>query len=289
MHPVAIGKDGKAAVARRRLLQHGQVKHRCGKTDRTEHIVPLHHRNTRLARGAAYPQRRRLVTPGLVEKRKARDHRRCGDALAENTVMVGKDGDSGRPQPLNHLGRQVAQHCCRRRPVRLGENDVEDDCDRAQLGQTINQIRRAVARPRPLSDGLQTAVVNIDNTHGRRLIDAGRGALKSIEQLEPSAFHRASRDVEQQRRCQHTQRHDEAYPAPNPRHRHSLPGGAPLRGAAIVSLARAVARAIPCRDYDGLLPSAHPVCLRKAPARADGEQPPAASEGRCCPSPEPRR
>ena len=83
-----------------------------------------------------------------------------------------------------HRVRQVGivlGHPVGRKPVRLGEDDVEADDDGAHGGQSVDQPRHFGARPRPLSDKLKALLVDVDN---RDRLLRRRARVKALEDVE---------------------------------------------------------------------------------------------------------
>ena len=94
----------------------------------------------------------------------------------------------------------------RRQPVRLGEDDVEGDGGRAELGQPRDQVGDARARPRQLAELAQAFLVDIDDDDRPLRRHARLDDLEEIEGPQAKLFERARiGDAQEQQREQ--QRH----------------------------------------------------------------------------------
>ena len=69
-----------------------------------------------------------------------------------------------------------------RRPLRLGEQHVEDDGGGARAGEVVDQLCDPRARPRPLPEPPQRFVVDRDDAdRALGIVNSGRPALESVE------------------------------------------------------------------------------------------------------------
>jgi hypothetical protein len=156
-HLVAPGRDGKAAMPRRRFLKNRKVGHGAREAGQGRRRVATDGREARSASG-----------PGAI-----------GDQQQT------KSGDDATPREC----RRQHPVAVRRASVRFGEHDIKRDAGGPQILQGSNQGGHRGARPRPLAVPRKAFVVDGDNTHARRSgVRVRRCALERVESGEPQAL-----------------------------------------------------------------------------------------------------
>jgi hypothetical protein len=93
----------------------------------------------------------------------------------------------------------------RRHPVGLGENNIKADSGSTELGDARDQIGNRGARPRPLPNGLEACLVDIDDDDRKSGLRARPPDLKEVESSQPPVLDRAR--IEQPQRYQCEQQH----------------------------------------------------------------------------------
>ena len=126
-----------------------------------------------------------VVSPGFAEH-----HARLPDGVSEDPIIAG--------QRLQLFARRLVKTAeiiggdVGIEPVRLGENHVERDHDRAHPGQSVDDIGDARARPWPLAEpGIgQALLVDVDDGDRPCLLHPGIDKLEGIESADSQLFHR---------------------------------------------------------------------------------------------------
>jgi hypothetical protein len=89
------------------------------------------------------------------------------------------------------LGRQPLDHFLERGTVRLGEREVEGDRGRPLFGEFQHQIAQHCARPGPLSDRRQRALIDIEHADWQlRIVLLRREALIGVERDQAQRLNR---------------------------------------------------------------------------------------------------
>ncbi len=109
--------------------------------------------------------------------------------LRERLVIGPRLADEGRHE-RRLLGRHALQHLLERGAVGLGEHDVEGDGGGALIDELLREIREHRARPRPLAEFGDRALVDVDDADGRVLVEGlRRKALVAVEGDQAQRLH----------------------------------------------------------------------------------------------------
>ncbi len=139
--------------------------------------------------------RHRQRQPGFTE-----NHARLPQRVGKRAVGARRCADF-LPGFLVEVAENVGDHV-RRKPVGLGEDDVECDDQRARLGQASDQFGDAGSRPRPLTELSQALLVDVDDDDRALRRDARLQDLEEIECPETELFERCRIGDAQERQRQ---------------------------------------------------------------------------------------